>query len=58
MTKATQISMPDELHDKLKERAKRQGRSFSSLLSFLIEAKLIEIERTEAVLLQYTNEPK
>lgn len=58
MAKATQVSLPDELIERLKERAKRQGRSFSSLLSFLIEAKLIEIERTEATLLQYTNEPK
>jgi predicted DNA-binding protein len=58
MAKATQVSLPDELIERLKERAKRQGRSFSSLLSFLIEAKLTELERTEAVLLQYTNEPK
>lgn len=49
MARPTQISLPESLHDELKARAKREGRSFSSLVAFLIESKLRDLEFIEAV---------
>jgi hypothetical protein len=50
MTRNHSVTLPDGLSDELQERAKRERRSLSSLISFLIEAKLREIQATEALL--------
>jgi predicted DNA-binding protein len=47
MATAARVSIPDKLYNRLKERADEEGRSLSSLLSFLIESKLREIEAME-----------
>jgi predicted CopG family antitoxin len=47
MATAARVSIPDKLYNRLRERADEEGRSLSSLLSFLIESKLREIEAME-----------
>jgi predicted DNA-binding protein len=47
MATAARVSIPDKLYNRLRERADEEGRSLSSLLSFLIESKLREVEAME-----------
>ena len=46
---ATQVktSLPDELVAKIIKQAKKEGRSVSSLLAFMIETKWSEMEASE-----------
>jgi predicted DNA-binding protein len=49
MTRSHSITLPDGLSDKLQARSIAEARSLSSLISFLVEAKLREIEYVEAI---------
>jgi hypothetical protein len=49
MSKNHSITLPDGLSEELVARAQRERRSLSSLVSFLAEAKLREIQFAEAL---------
>jgi hypothetical protein len=49
MSKNHSITLPDGLSEELVARAQRERRSLSSLVSFLTEAKLREIQFAEAL---------